>query len=73
MQFVFDSVGITTAGRDEISVSDIFREEMQIRGAELQGNNTLEITLKSDAEIENKDEYIIDFDGSSMTFASNCF
>lgn len=70
MQFVFDSVGITTAGRDEISVSDIFRDEMQIRGAELQGNNTLEITLKSDAEIENKDEYIIDFDGSSMTFAA---
>lgn len=70
LQFVFDSVAIIPAGTDEISPSDIFKEELKIRGAELQGNNTLEITLKSDGKIENKDEFIIEFYGREMTLTA---
>ncbi|MCQ2476718.1 MAG: hypothetical protein MJ125_02675, partial [Clostridia bacterium] len=70
LQFVFDSVAIIPAGTDEISPSDIFKEELKIRGAELQGNNTLEITLKSDGKIENKDEFIIEFYGREMTLSA---
>ncbi len=70
LQFVFDSVAIIPAGTDEISPSDIFKEELKIRGTELQGNNTLEITLKSDGKIENKDEFIIEFYGREMTLSA---
>lgn len=70
MKYVFDSINIIAAGTDEMSASDIFREELAARGAASQGNNTLEILLKSDVEIENKDEYTIDFDGGEMTFTA---